>query len=98
MTLPIRLTSAAERDLMLAEMWYLEEAPHMLGALEEEVDQVFERIGEQPEMYQVVATKMRRAQLERFPFSVFYRILPEWIEVIGVVHQSRNPQEWQRRI
>ena len=70
----------------------------MLGALEEEVDQVFERIGEQPEMYQVVATKMRRAQLERFPFSVFYRILPEWIEVIGVVHQSRNPREWQRRI
>lgn len=84
MTLPIRLTSAAERDLMLAELWYLEEAPHMLVALEGEVERVFGYVGEQPEMYKVVVGTVRRAPLERFPFSVFYCVLPEWIEVLGV--------------
>ena len=39
-----------------------------------------------------------RRPLRKFPFSIFYRILPECIEVIAVVHQSRDPGTWQRRV
>ena len=42
-------------------------------------------------MYQAMETAVRRAPLQGFSYSVLYRILPEWIEVIGVVHQSRDP-------
>ena len=98
MTLPVRLTPAAEQDIVLALRWYLTEAPHVLASFEEDIDKSFGRIGDEPEMYQVMETAVRRAPLQRFPFSVFYRILPEWIEVIGVLHQSRDPRWWRRRI
>ena len=48
-------------------------------------------------MYQGVGTTVRRAMVERFPFSVFYRIATDQIEVIAVLHQSRDPREWHRR-
>ena len=97
MTLPVRLTPAAEQDILLAQRWYLSEAPHVLASFEEEIDRSFGRIGDAPKIYQAVEAEVRRAPLQRFPLSVFYRILPEWIEVIGVVHQSRDPRRWRRR-
>jgi len=98
MTVPVRLTPAAERDIVLAAGWYFREAPHMLAVFEEEIDRSFQRITEQPEMYQVVEATVRRATVRRFPFSVFYMILPDCIEVIGIFHQSRDPRSWQRRV
>lgn len=97
MTLTVRLTPAAERDILLAAGGYLREAPHMLASFEEEIDRSFQRITAQPRMYQVVEATVRRAMVQRFPFSVFYRILPGWIEVIGIFHQSRDPRDWRRR-
>ena len=98
MTLPVRLTSAAVRDLALAERWYLDEAPHVLASFEEEIDRAFRLISERPELYPTVESTVHRALVRKFPLSVFYRILPEWIEVIAVVHQSRDPRTWQRRV
>ena len=98
MTLPVRLTSAAVQDLALAERWYLDEAPHVLASFEEEIDKAFSLISERPELYQTVQSTVRRAPVRKFPFAVFYRVLPEWIEVIGVVHQARDPRTWRRRV
>ena len=98
MTLPVRLTSAAVQDLALAERWYLDEAPHVLASFEEEIDSTFGLISDRPELYETVESTVRRAPVRKFPFSVFYRILPEWIEVVAVMHQSRDPRTWQRRV
>ena len=98
MTLPVRLTSAAVQDLALAERWYLDEAPHVLASFEEEIDSTFGLISDRPELYQTVESTVRRTPVRKFPFSVFYRILPEWIEVVAVMHQSRDPRTWQRRV
>ena len=98
MTLPVRLTAAAVQDLTLAERWYLDEAPHLLASFEEEINRAFLLISERPELYQTVESAVRRALVRKFPFSVFYRVLPEWIEVIAVVHQSRDPRTWHGRL
>ena len=97
MTLPVRLTASAERDILLAAGWYLQEAPHMLASFEEELDRAFHRIAEQPRMYQVVEATVHRATVQRFPFSVLYRVFPDWIEVTGIFHQSRDPKDWRNR-
>ena len=98
MTLPVRLTSAALQDLALAERWYLDEAAHVLASFEEEIDRAFCRISERPESYLTVESTVRRALVRKFPFSVFFRILPEWIEVVAVLHQSRDPRTWRQRV
>ncbi len=96
MTLPVRLTSVALQDLALAERWYLDEAPHVLASFEDEIDRAFYRISERPESHPTVESTVRRALVRKFPFSVFYRILPEWIEVVAVLHQSRDPRTWRQ--
>lgn len=98
MTPAVRLTSAAVQDLALAARWYSDEAPSTLASFEEEVDAAFGRISEGPDLYQIVEPTIRRAPLRKFPFSIFYRALPQWIEVIAVLHQSRDPRTWRRRV
>ena len=97
MSLPVRLTSAAAQDLAFAERWYSRGAPHVVASFEEETDRIFRRISEVPESYQIVEATVRRAPVRRFPFSVYYQILSEWIEIVAIVHQSRDPRTWQRR-
>ena len=98
MTPPVRLTPAAVQDVILAERWYLEEAPHVVASFRKEIDKALGRISERPASYQAVESTVRRAPMRRFPFSVFYRVLPAWIEVVAVLHQSRDPRTWRRRI
>lgn len=40
---------------------------------------------------------VRRAQLKKFVYGVFYRVLPHVISVIAVTHLHRDPRVWQRR-
>jgi len=86
------------RDVTLAARWYVFEAPHTLAQFEHELNAAFRRISEAPHLYQLVHLTVRRAPLRRFPFSVFYQVLPEWVEVIAVLHQSRDPETWRRRL
>ncbi len=97
LTSAVRLTSAAARDVALAQEWYLDETPYMLQSLEEELDATFGRISDRPSLYQTVAPTLRRAPVRKFPFSVFYRVLPRWIEVIAILHQARDPRTWRQR-
>ena len=52
MTPPVRLTPAAVQDVILAERWYLEEAPHVVASFRKEIDKTLGRISEQPASYQ----------------------------------------------
>lgn len=98
MTLPVQLTAAAQSDLSRAREWYLDEAPHMCDAFEWEIAVFLDRIGERPKMYQAVEASTRRAVMDRFPFSVYYQVLPRWVEVIAVLHQARDPRVWRQRL
>ena len=98
MSRSLRLSRSAERDIEEARRWYAEEAPHMEMALGEEIDATLQRIADHSKLYQRVEGEVRRAVLRRFPFSVFYREVSDWIEIVSVVHQARDPRTWQERI
>ena len=51
-----------------------------------------------PEMYAVVAGRSRLAQIPKFSYVVLYRLTGDIIEVLAVMHTSRDPQTWQSRI
>jgi len=40
---------------------------------------------------------LRRALLRRFPFTVYYSVTAELIEIRGVLHNRRQPRTWLRR-
>lgn len=51
-----------------------------------------------PELYAVAVENTRRGKLHRFPYLVYYRVLSDLIEVMGVLHVSRDPRVWQERV
>ena len=50
-----------------------------------------------PEMYAAAFRGVRPAKLRRFPYVVYYRVLADRIEVLAVLHGSRDPRIWQGR-
>jgi len=97
MSLSLRLTIAAERDMREARAWYEKEAPQVAPWLREEIRATVHRIAERPRLYPVVHLNVRRAVVHRFPYAVFYRIEDEAILVIAIVHSARDPRVWQGR-
>lgn len=62
-----------------------------------ELESLYSSIMEYPELYPAVHKNVRRALLQRFPYSVFYVIEPEAVLIVGVVHQARDESTWKKR-
>ena len=97
MNLPLVLRPEAEADLLAARDWYDQQRAGLGKRLVEAADEMFIRIQAMPESY-AAHGQVRRGKLRRFPYLVYYRVLADRIEVIGVLHASRSPQTWQDRI
>ena len=55
------------------------------------------RIAMMPELYGVILGDIRRGKLRKFPYVVYYRVLVDRIEVIAVLHGSRDQNSWKDR-
>lgn len=97
MSLRLHVRSEAEQDLEDAAAWYAEQRPGLGQEFLDETLRSFQQIAEQPRLYPIVHRDTRRALIHRFPFGVFYRIEPDFIVVVAVMHGSRDPQRWKRR-
>lgn len=36
--------------------------------------------------------------IRRFPYSIYYEYQEGMVTIYGVIHNSRNPQEWRDRL
>lgn len=97
MSLPVILRPEAQADLLAARRWYDKQRRGLGDAFAECVEEIIARIAQMPEFYAVALRGVRRGKLRRFPYVVYYRVLADRIEVIAVLHGSRNPQVWQDR-
>ena len=59
---------------------------------------IVERIQSMPRMYVTVVENVHRAKLRRFPYLLYYRVLENRIEVLAVLHSSRDPRLWRQRV
>jgi plasmid stabilization system protein ParE len=96
MRLPVVLTAEAQVDFDTAADWYEQQAG--IGArFTLRVREALARIGRMPELHAVVRRDIRRAKVENFPYRIFYRVRPERVEVIAVLHGRRDPSVWKGR-
>jgi plasmid stabilization system protein ParE len=51
-----------------------------------------------PLLYQVVVEQARRVLLRRFPYCVFYEVHGSEVVILACLRESRDPEEWERRI
>ena len=62
------------------------------------VNETLTRIGKFPELHGVVWRNVRAARLRNFNHIVYYRILVDRVEVLAVVHGSRDATVWKSRV
>jgi plasmid stabilization system protein ParE len=63
----------------------------------EAVDDALAEIADAPDEFPVIRGRLRRVLLRRFPYATYYKVYPEVISVVGVIHGHRHPHTWLRR-
>jgi toxin ParE1/3/4 len=97
-TLPVILRPAADADIQ-ATYDELEQSQADLGArFVARVREVLERIESMPEMYGLVWQDVRAARLKKFRHLVYYVVFADRVEVLAVMHGSRDASAWQSRV
>ena len=61
------------------------------------VGEALEKIAKHPDFGILVHPRLRRANLRRFPYGVFYFVEQQRIVVVGVLHGRRAPRVWKSR-
>jgi plasmid stabilization system protein ParE len=97
MTLPVILRPSAEADIQTT-CEELEQARAGLGArFVSRVREVLEQIESMPELFGVVWQDVRAVRLRKFRHIVYYVVFADRVEVIAVMHGSRDASTWQSR-
>ncbi|HEX3869730.1 MAG TPA: type II toxin-antitoxin system RelE/ParE family toxin [Pirellulales bacterium] len=88
----------AEIEFNEAACWYEARRRNLgrefIAAVEETIDLIRAR----PELFRIVAPKVREAEMKRFPYSVIYHVKDNEILIVGVFHGSRDPAQWRKRL
>ena len=94
MALPVVYRRKVGRDLAGAYGWYDEQRTGLGEEFLAAVDATFDAIERIPEMFRRVHGEVRRANVSRFPYAVFYRIDSKSVVVLTVLHTARDRNLW----
>jgi plasmid stabilization system protein ParE len=98
MSLPVILRPAADADIEAIHD-ELEQVQAGLGRrFVERVREALRRIESMPEMYAPVWRDVRAARLRIFRHVVYYVVFADRVEVLAVMHSSRDASAWQLRL
>ncbi|MGL4461615.1 MAG: type II toxin-antitoxin system RelE/ParE family toxin [Planctomycetia bacterium] len=89
---------AAEQDLAEARDWYESQRTGLGFEFIADFQRSLVEIERFPESFTPVRKTIRRLQMNRFPYVVFFQIQTERIEVFAVVHMRRRPNTWRSRM
>jgi plasmid stabilization system protein ParE len=94
---PVEFHPAARGELIASAQYYQAQNPGLGRRFVLAVRDTVHRIQEFPLLYPALEDDVRRCRVLRFPYAVVYRVKPERIEVLAVMHLHREPGYWKPR-
>ena len=94
----VDLHPEAVAEAQAAAQWYQVQSPSAAHAFLTELDRAVQKIAEDPGIWPRYVAGTRRFLLQRFPFSVVYRLVSNRIEVVAIAHGRRKPGYWKGRL
>ncbi len=94
----IRFLGEAEEELKLAARFYEGRRRDLGRDFLSEVRAATDRLARRPEAAPAIMKDVRRAGVHRFPYDVIYRIKPDAIEILAIMHHRRAPEYWIDRL
>ena len=92
------LRQEADEDLSAIYEYLLQVDERTLEKFEGKLDAMFERITESPFLYAKVWRTVRAVKVRGFKYIVYYVVRSRFIDVIAVVHGSRQSSAWKSRV
>lgn len=93
----VRLHPEAENEMIEAAAYYEAQQADLgkrfLAAIQDATNGILIN----PRLYPVVDLNVRRCLTKVFPFGVLFRIEPDEIVVVAVMHLARHPDYWKHR-
>ncbi len=87
-----------EQEVIEAVLWYEIQNVGLGDELFMMIDEKINEVITNPLQFEIVFKNVRRAIVKKFPYSLFYIIDERKIIIIAIIHQSRNPEIWKKRI
>ena len=94
---PVEFHPSAGEELVQSARYYQAQTAGLGRRFAAAVLDAVHRIQESPLLYRLIEGDIRRCRVLRFPYGVVYRIKPERIEVLAVMHLRRQPGYWKSR-
>lgn len=85
------------REVEDAQGWYEERSLFAASAFLRVLSTAVQRLREGPHRYPSAEAGTRRILLERFPFTVYYRVSSDTLTIVAVAHHKRRPGYWSAR-
>lgn len=98
MSLPVITREEAEADIAEAAIWYERRCIGLGAEFVRSIDACLTLIARQPEIFPVVYRDARIGLPRKFPYLVIYRVFPDFISIIAVIHGRRHPRRWKSRM
>ena len=92
--LKVTISHFAEHDLQEIINYYDQINPDISDGLLQDVDDCLNRIEDLPEGYQKRHKEIHIAFLKHFSFGIFYKIYPNEISVVAILHTSQDMTKW----
>jgi plasmid stabilization system protein ParE len=88
----------AEGEVVEAARYYEQRVSSLGGEFLDAVDDAAGVIQDAPKRWRVIKQDVRRYLMSRFPFAIYYRVLPDQVRILAVKHHSRHPEYWSARL
>ncbi len=90
----VKFAEEASCEFRESVEWYESGAKGFGLRFTDEIDSTIERIRLNPDLYRKVTGNIRRIQVNRFPYSVFYTTEDDTLVILRIFHNKRNPVQW----
>jgi toxin ParE1/3/4 len=88
----------AEAELIKAAKFYEKRVPGLGSEFLDAVDHAVGVIEEAPNRWSILEEDIRQYKMRRFPFAIYYRVLPDLVRILAFKYSSRRPDYWRYRL
>jgi len=88
----------AEAELIQAAQFYEARVPQLGTQLLATADKALSVVLQAPERWRIIEADVRRYAMPRFPYFIYYRVLPDHLRILAFAHHRRHPDYWRGRL
>ena len=90
----VRFLGPAEQEMLGAARYYESQAVGLGEDFLYKIQSAIKDVAEHPDRWLAIRFDIRRRPVHRFPYGILYRICPEEIVIVAVMHLRRHPSYW----